>query len=148
MKRRASSEIFGVMAVGAALAIAMGIIMQSSVELVYGGKVTVRDTMDEYKGQISELVQVVGTFNNPASVELINYGSSPIIIDQVRIDSENTSYTIYEYDALGEIQEIDGVPFMSITCCFVGVASHFVMVAEALVLNCFSRTLRFSSVFA
>ena len=88
MKRRASSEIFGVMAVGAALAIAMGIIMQSSVELVYGGKVTVRDTMDEYKGQISELVQVVGTFNNPASVELINYGSSPIIIDQVRIDSE------------------------------------------------------------
>ena len=109
MKRRASSEIFGVMAVGAALAIAMGIIMQSSVELVYGGKVTVRDTMDEYKGQISELVQVVGTFNNPASVELINYGSSPIIIDQVRIDSENTSYTIYEYDALGEIQEIDGV---------------------------------------
>ena len=41
MKRRASSEIFGVMAVGAALAIAMGIIMQSSVELVYGGKVTV-----------------------------------------------------------------------------------------------------------
>ena len=70
---------------------------------------TVWDTMDEYKGQISELVQVVGTFNNPASVELINYGSSPIIIDQVRIDSENTSYTIYEYDALGEIQEIDGV---------------------------------------
>ena len=109
MKRRASSEIFGVMAVGAALAIAMGIIMQSSVELVYGGKVTVRDTMDEYKGQISELVQVVGTFNNPASVELINYGPSPIIIDQVRIDSENTSYTIYEYDALGEIQKIDGV---------------------------------------
>ncbi len=108
MKRRASSEIFGVMALGAALAIAMGIIMQSSAELVYGGKVTVRDTMDEYRGQISELVQVVGVFNNPASVELINYGSSPIIIDQVRIDSVNTSYTVYEYDTLGGIQKIDG----------------------------------------
>ena len=114
MKRRASSEILGVMALGAALAISMGIIMQSSAELVYGGKVTVRDTIDEYKGQISELVQVIDTFNNPASVELINYGSSPIIIDQVRINSENTSYTVYEYDALGEIQEINGANFIPV----------------------------------
>ncbi len=114
MKRRASSEILGVMALGAALAIAMGIIMQSSAELVYGGKVTVRDTMDGYKEQISELVQVIDTFNNPASVELINYGSSPIIIDQVRINSENTSYTVYEYDALGEIHEINGANFIPV----------------------------------
>ncbi|MDI1494867.1 MAG: hypothetical protein K8823_173 [Cenarchaeum symbiont of Oopsacas minuta] len=106
MKRRASSEIFGIIAIGAVLTIAMGITMESSADLVYGGKVTVRDAVNDYQGRISELVQVVSTSNDPASVQVINYGSSPITIDQVRIDSVNASYTIYEYDSQGRIQKI------------------------------------------
>ena len=93
-QRRGASEILAVMFILAALGTAMGLMLQYSNEKMFENTVTATEAIAIATERSSELVTVVSYDDTPAVIEVLNYGTTPIGVDRVYVDTADTAYTL------------------------------------------------------
>jgi hypothetical protein len=93
-KRRGAAEILAGLLIIGVLAAAMGVMIQYSGEEIFDNTVTAKEAIAIASSRSAELVTIIDYNDSPAVVEVLNYGSIPIGVDDILVDAVSVTYTL------------------------------------------------------
>jgi|APSaa5957512535_1039671.scaffolds.fasta_scaffold04856_5 hypothetical protein len=93
-KRRGAAEILAGLLIIGVLAAAMGVMIQYSGEEIFDNTVTAKEAIAIASSRSAELVTIIDYNDSPAVVEVLNYGSTPIGVDDILVDAVSVTYTL------------------------------------------------------